>query len=68
MTVSVCPAARKSKAVSAALNVRAMEPEPEPVLSVVVVESASASTAARPLGSVAPPDQMAEPTLVPTAW
>src|SRR5256885_903257 len=40
-----------------------MEPEPESVLSVVVVESALASTAASPLGSVAPPDQVIDARL-----
>ena len=66
--VRVWPAARKSKALSAALNVTPIEPEPEPVLSVAVVESAPASAAANPLGSVAPPDQVAEVTLVLTVW
>jgi hypothetical protein len=64
--VTVWPAARKSKALSAVLNLTVTPPDPEPVLSVVVVESAPSSTAANPLGSVAPPDQVAEATLVLT--
>ena len=64
----VSPLARKSKALSAALNVTATEPEPEPVPSDAVADSAPARAAATPLGSVAPPDQVAEVTLVLTVW
>ena len=63
--VSFCPAARKSSALPAP-KVKAIEPEPEPVLSATVAESAPARTASIPLGSVAPPDQVAEVTLVLT--
>ena len=66
MTVRVSPLARKSKALSAALNVTATESEPEPVPSDAVADSAPAMAAATPLGSVAPPDQVAEVTLVLT--
>src|SRR6266540_2084479 len=43
----------------------AIDPEPEPVLSVVVTESAPASTAASPPGGV-PPDQVIEARLALT--
>ena len=68
--MSVSPAARKSKLLSAALNVKPIEPEPEtvPVESAIGVDSALASTAASPLGSVAPPDQTAESKLELTVW
>ncbi len=69
--MSVSPAARKSKLLSAALNVKPIEPvlEAMPALSVVTdVNRALASTAASPLGSVAPPDQVIECTLVLTVW
>src|SRR5258708_3040091 len=66
--VRVWLAARKSKALLAALNVTATEPEPEPVSSDTVVDSAPARAAATPLGRVAPPDQVAEATLVLTVW
>ncbi len=59
--VRVSPAARKSKVLSGALNVVAIDPV-VPVLSVLTeVVSADASTAKfDPLGSVAPPDQVIE--------
>ena len=59
-------ALRKSKALSPALNAKAIEPEP--VASDTVVDSAPASTAASPLGSVAPPDQVAEFYVPLTVW
>src|SRR6266536_3349306 len=64
--VRVWPAARKSKWLSAALKMRAIEPESEPA-PLIVVESAPASTAASSLGGVAPPDQVIKDTLVLTA-
>src|SRR5919204_4506581 len=67
MTVSVWLAARKSKVLSIALNLKLTVPEPEPVLSLLTeVVSADASTVLSPLGSVAPPDQIAETKLLPT--
>src|SRR6478735_6590765 len=57
--VSVSLAARKSKLLSAAPNVVAIDPEPLSSPS-VVIESAPASTPANPLGGVAPPDQVIE--------
>src|SRR5919204_4216593 len=67
MTVSVWLAARKSKVLSIALNLKLTAPEPEPVLSLLTeVVSADASTVLSPLGSVAPPDQIAETKLLPT--
>ena len=50
---------------SGALNVVAIEPKPESAPS-VVIESAPASTSPRPLGSVAPPDQVIEARLALT--
>src|SRR5262245_58847072 len=64
--VRIWPAARKSKLLSAAQNVRTIEPEPEPA-STIVAESAPASAAACSLGGVAPPDQAIEDTLVLTS-
>src|SRR5215831_11703328 len=65
--VRVSPAARKSKVLSGALNVVAIDPL-VPVLSVLTeVVSADASTAKfGPLGSVAPPDQVIEARLALT--
>src|SRR5262245_41310078 len=65
--VRVSPAARKSKVLSGALNVVAIDPV-VPVLSVLTeVVSADASTAkSGPLGSVAPPDQAIEARLALT--
>src|SRR5258708_7629793 len=59
--VRVSPAARKSKLLSAALNLATIDPA-EPVLLSVLTEvvSADASTVPSPLGSVAPPDQVIE--------
>src|SRR5262249_29103451 len=66
--VRVSPAARKSKVLSGALNVVAIDPL-VPVLSVLTeVVSADASTAtSSPLGSAAPPDQAMEARLALTA-
>src|SRR5262245_18759977 len=55
------PAARKSKLLSAALNVTATDPPPAPVLIEVV--SADASTALSPPGTASPPDQVIEARL-----
>src|SRR5215467_14273598 len=64
--VRVSPAARKSKVLSGAPNVVAIDPE-EPVLSVLTeLASADASTALSPSGSLAPPDQMIEARLALT--
>jgi hypothetical protein len=63
--VSFSPAARKSRA-SPAPKVKAIEPEPEPVLSATVAESAPARTASMPLGGVTPSDHLVEATLVLT--
>src|SRR5258708_6076334 len=65
--VRVSPAARKSKVLSGALNVVAIDPV-VPVLSLLTeVVSADASTAKfDPLGSVAPPDQVIEARLALT--
>src|SRR5262249_49708342 len=66
--VRVSPAARKSKVLSGALNVGAIDPLVLIVLSMLTeVVSADASTAKfGPLGSVAPPDQMIESRLALT--
>ena len=66
--VRVSPAARKSKVLSGALNVVAIDPLVLIVLSVLTeVVSADASTAKfGPLGSVAPPDQAIEARLALT--
>ena len=59
-------AARKSKLLSAALNVVVIDPE-KPVLSLLAeVASADASTVLSPLGSVPPPDQVIEARLALT--
>src|SRR5262252_8621954 len=64
--VRVSPAARKSKVLSGALNVAAIDPL-VPVLSALTeVVSPDASTALSPLGSVAPPDQVIEARLALT--
>src|SRR5512132_467701 len=64
--VRVSPSARKSKLLSAALNVVVIDPE-KPVLSLLAeVASADASTVLRPLGSVPPPDQVIEARLALT--
>src|SRR5262245_297123 len=57
----VWPAARKSKLLSAALNVRTIESAP------IVVEMAPASTAASPLGGAMSPDKATADTLVLTS-
>src|SRR5258707_14534074 len=57
MMVRVSPAARKSKLLSAALNVAVIDPAWKSVVS-AVTESAPASTAASPLGGAAPLDQV----------
>src|SRR5262249_61359785 len=64
----VSPAARKSKVLSGALNVVAIDPLVLIVLSVLTeVVSADASTATfSSLGSVAPPDQVIEARLALT--
>src|SRR6266446_6929360 len=65
--VRVSPAARKSKVLSGALNVVAIDPLVLIVLSVLTeVVSPDASTALSPLGSVAPPDQVIEARLALT--
>src|SRR5215471_189842 len=65
--VRVSPAARKSKVLSGALNVVAIDPLLPVVLSVLTeVVSADASTALSPPGSVAPPDQVIEARLALT--
>src|SRR5260370_34816299 len=65
--VSVSPAARKSKVLSAALKLKPTEPVP--VLSVVtVVESAVASVLTSPLGSVVPPDQVSLASVLVAVW
>src|SRR5215469_1893027 len=65
--VRVSPAARKSKVLSGALNVVAIDPLLPVVLSVLTeVLSADASTALSPPGSVAPPDQVIEARLALT--
>src|SRR6266516_2487662 len=65
--VRVSPAARKSKLLSAALNVVTIDPEEAVLLSVLTeVVSADASTVLSPLGSVAPPDQVIEARLALT--
>src|SRR5215471_16990575 len=65
--VRVSPAARKSKVLSGALNVVAIDPLLPVVLSVLTeVVSADASTALSPLGSVALPDQVIEARLALT--
>src|SRR5215510_14335275 len=63
--VRVSPVARKSKVLSGALNVVAIDPLVLIVLSVLTeVVSADASTAKfGPLGSVAPPDQVIDSRL-----
>src|SRR5262249_21277998 len=63
----VSPAARKSKFLSAALNVTSTDPL-KPVMSVLTeVVSADASTVLSPLGSVSPADQVIEKRLALTA-
>src|SRR5262245_45495465 len=65
--VRVSPAARKSKLLSAALNVVVIDPAKPVLLSVLTeVVSADASTVLSPLGSVAPPDQVTEARLALT--
>src|SRR6266516_8008077 len=65
--VRVSPAARKSKLLSAALNVVTIDPEEAVLLSVLAeVVSADASTVLSPLGSVSPPDQVIEARLALT--
>src|SRR5262252_10205166 len=65
--VRVSPAARKSKVLSGALNVVAIDPLLPVVLSALTeVVSPDASTALSPLGSVAPPDQVIEARLALT--
>src|SRR5215510_6720460 len=59
--VRVSPAARKSKLLSAALNVAVTNPPPGPLLIEVV--SADPSTALSPPGGVSPPDQVIEARL-----
>ena len=59
MIVSVSPSARKSKLLSAALNVKSTEFVPD-----AVKEESSALTS--PFGSELPPDQLAETRLEPT--
>src|SRR5262249_41773731 len=67
LTVGVWRTARKSKALSAALNVEVNDPGPEPVLAVTVGGSGPADNGASPLGSSTPLcDQVAEVTLVLT--
>src|SRR5260221_13131219 len=63
--VRVSPAARKSKLLSAALNVAVIDPAWKSVVS-AVTESAPASTAASPLGEAAPLDQVIEARLALT--
>src|SRR5260221_10406693 len=63
--VRVSPAARKSKLLSAALNVAVIDPAWKSVVS-AVTESAPASTAASPLGGAAPLDQVIEVRLALT--
>src|SRR6266478_4407181 len=64
--VMVWPTPRKSKLLSAALNVRTIEPEPVSA-PYIVVESAPASTAASPLGGAPSPVQVTEDTLALTS-
>src|SRR5262249_38611941 len=59
--VRVSPAARKSKLLSAALNVAVTNPPPGPL--VIEVVSADPSTALSPPGGVSPPDQVIEARL-----
>src|SRR5262245_61642079 len=59
--VRVSPAARKSKLLSAALNVATIVPPPKPLLIEVV--SADPSTALSPPGGASPPDQVIEARL-----
>src|SRR5258708_20594178 len=63
--VRVSPAARKSKLLSAALNVAVIDPAWKSVVS-AVTESAPANTAASPLGAAAPLDQVIEARLALT--
>src|SRR5262245_51922397 len=67
MMVSFCPKPRKSRALPAS-KVKAIEPEPDAVLSTTVAESAPARTASIPLGGVNPLGQLVEITLVLAVW
>src|SRR5436309_2818302 len=64
--VRVSLAARKSKLLSAALNVVVIDPEKSVLSLLAEVASADASTVLSPLGSVPPPDQVIEARLALT--